>query len=84
MALIYSPRRVCLCSKTGPRLPKAGGDACVAPLGAAGLPVFAVLDALTQRGSLVEGRVSTTAGTGGQDAVLEREERNRDALKAAG
>lgn len=73
VGLIYSPRRVCLCSKTGPRLPKAAGDACVAPLGVVGVPVFAVLDALTQRSSLVEGRVSTAAGTGGQDAVLERE-----------
>lgn len=49
-------------------------------LGAAGLPVFAVLDALTQRGSLVERRVSTAAGTGGQDAVLERGETKRGAL----
>lgn len=38
------------------------------------LPVLAVLDARGQRGSLVERRVSTTAGTGGQDAILNKQE----------
>lgn len=41
------------------------------------LPVLAVLDALSQRGSLVERRVSTAAGTGGQDAILKEHRQNK-------
>lgn len=34
------------------------------------VPVFSVLDALAQRGSLSQRRVPTATGTGGQDAIL--------------
>lgn len=53
-------------------LPKTPGalSECVTSYNWVGLPVLAVLDALSQRGSLVERRVSTTASTSGQDAIL--------------
>lgn len=45
------------------------------------LPVLAVLDALSQRGSLAQRGVSTTAGTGGQDAILKEQKRKKNKQK---
>lgn len=45
------------------------------------VPVLAVLDALAQRGSLSQRRVSTATCTGGQDAILKGERKKMSEIK---